>query len=74
MSTSSFSTDLEVVGVEREDTTTVRVYTWIAEESGTDDLHPHTQVIRIAHEGQVSDEAAMTHFMGESKEEIDRGN
>lgn len=68
--TSSESSDLQILGVEREDSTTLRVYTCIGDEGQTDDLHPHTQVIRVDTEEKVPDEVIVTHFMEDSEHEI----
>jgi hypothetical protein len=56
------SSDLEVLGVGHEDQATIRVYTCVADESGTDDWYPRTQVLRVDHEGQVPERAVGTHF------------
>lgn len=55
------SDELEILGVGREEEATVRTYTCVPDESGTDDLYPRTQVIRIEHEGKVPVRAIGTH-------------
>lgn len=70
MTTSSDSSDLIVLGAERGNST-VRVYTCIADEGITDDLYPHTQVVRIAHEEQIPEDVAVTHFMEDTEHEVE---
>lgn len=64
------SDDLEVLGVGREDETTLRTYTCVPSESGTDDWYPRTQVIRVEHEGIVPERAVGTHYRERSEVSI----
>lgn len=66
------SSELEVLGVGREDQTTIRVYTCVADESGTDDWYPRTQVLRVDHEGQVPESAVGTHFKEDNEISFNR--
>lgn len=70
VSSSIGSDELEVQGVGRENENTVRSYTCVPDESGTDDWYPRSQIIRVEHEGQIPEQAVGTHYRERQEETI----
>lgn len=60
------SSDLEILGVER-DGGTVHVYSCIAKPGRTDDWLAYTRLLRVTYEGDPPDSAVLTHWEGGEK-------
>lgn len=56
------SSDLEVLGVERVDPTTVRAYTCITRSGMTDDAVPYVRLLCVPHDGDVPEAASVVHW------------
>ncbi|AGB36971.1 hypothetical protein [Natronococcus occultus] len=60
--TSSESSEIESLGVERVDSSEVRAYTCIENRGRTDDAAPHPILLRVVHDGTVPEDVSAIHW------------